>query len=166
MGDVHECTLLDLGVALRYPGAKALCVQVGMPGEHQVDCVNDVVQEIGLICGVAVGAGENHPIGAAGREHIHRSRPEVGKQTAPGATVSRRLAVQHTLVDRLMVASLNGPIELWVALRLEGRIAVKGSGEIQQSKPPQPQSQGAECSHWSSVSTATAICVAPMPGMS
>src|SRR5215472_8439005 len=104
-----------------------------MPGEHQVDCMDDVVQEISLICGVAVGAGENYPIGAAGREHIHRSRPEVGKQTAPGATVSRRLAVQHTLVDRLMVAGLNGPIELRIALRLKGRIAVKGSGEIQQS---------------------------------
>src|SRR6201993_4958932 len=104
-----------------------------MPGEHQIDCVDDVVQEIGLICGVAVGAGENHPIGAASREHIHRSRAEVGKQTAPGTTVSRRLAVQHTLVYRLMVAGLNGPIELRVALRLEGRIAVKGSGEIQQS---------------------------------
>jgi len=104
-----------------------------MPGEHQVNCVDDVVQEIGLFCGVAVGAGENHPIGAAGREHIHRSRPEVGKQTAPGATVSRRLAVQHTLVDRLMVAGLNSPIELRVALRLEGRIAIKGGGEIQQS---------------------------------
>src|SRR5260370_5974007 len=104
-----------------------------MPGEYQVDCVADVVQEIGVIWGVAVGAGENHPIGAAGREHIHRSRPEVGKQMAPGTTVSRRLAVQHTLVDRLMVAGLNGPIELRVALRLEGRIAVKGGGEIQQS---------------------------------
>src|SRR6202049_579848 len=104
-----------------------------MPGEHQVDCVDDVVQEIGLICGVAVGAGENHPIGAAGREHIHRSRPEVGKHTTSGATVSRRLAVQHTLVDRLMVAGLNSPIELRVALRLEGRIPVKGGGEIQQS---------------------------------
>src|ERR1700726_2316370 len=105
-----------------------------MPGEHQVDCADNVVQEIGLICGVAVGAGENHPIGAAGREHIHRSRPEVGKETAPGATVSRRLAVQHTLVDRLMVAGLNSPIELCVALRLEGCIAVKGGGEIQQSR--------------------------------
>src|SRR3984893_6581024 len=104
-----------------------------MPGEHQVDCADDVVQEIGLICGIAVGAGENHPIGAAGREHIHGSRPEVGKQTAPGATVSRRLAVQYTLVDRLMVAGLDSPIELRVALRLEGRIAVKGGGEIQQS---------------------------------
>src|SRR6516164_1584988 len=104
-----------------------------MPGEHQVDCVDDVVQEIGLICGVAVGASENHPIGAAGREYIHRSRPEVGKQTAPGATVSRRLAVHHTLVDCLMVAGLNSPIEVRIALGLHGRIAVKGSGEIQQS---------------------------------
>src|SRR5215469_10212484 len=104
-----------------------------MPGEHQVDCVDDVVQEIGFICVVAAGAGENHPIGPAGREHIHRSRPEVGKQTAPGATVSRRLAVKHTLVDRLMVAALNSPIELRVTLRLEDRIAVKGGGEIKQS---------------------------------
>src|SRR2546427_13131064 len=104
-----------------------------MPGEYQVDCADDVVQEIGLICGVAVGAGENHPIGAAGREHIHRSRPEVVKQTAPGATVSRRLAVQLTLVDRLMAAGLNSPIELRVALRLEGRIPLTGGGEIQQS---------------------------------
>src|SRR5712671_8241357 len=52
---------------------------------------------------------------------------------APGATVSRRLAVQHTLVDRLMVAGLNSPIELRVALGLHARTSVKGSGEIQQS---------------------------------
>src|SRR6516165_10952169 len=82
-----------------------------MPGEHQVDCVDDVVQEIGLICGVAVDAGENHPIGAAGSEYLHRSRPEMGKQTASGATVSRRLAVQHTFVDRPMVAGLDSFIE-------------------------------------------------------
>src|SRR6516164_10191465 len=104
-----------------------------MPGEHQVDCVDDVVQEIGLICGVAVGASENHPIGAAGSEYLHRSRSEIGKQTASGATVSRRLAVQHTFVDRPMVAGLESFIELRVALRLEDRTAVKGSGEIQQS---------------------------------
>src|SRR6516225_6599447 len=104
-----------------------------MPGEHQVDCVDDVVQEIGLICGVAVGASENHPIGAAGSEYLHRSRSEIGKQTASGATVSRRLAVQHTFVDRPMVAGLDSPIELRVALRLEDRIAIKGGGEIQQS---------------------------------
>src|SRR6516162_34401 len=104
-----------------------------MPGEHQVDCVDDVVQEIGLICGVAVGASDNHPIGAAGSEYLHRSRSEIGKQTASGATVSRRLAVQHTFVDRPMVAGLDSPIELRVALRLEDRIAIKGGGEIQQS---------------------------------
>src|SRR5262249_56177657 len=90
-------------------------------------------QEISMMWGVGIGGGENERIGGAGREHNHRSRPEVGKQTAPGATVSRRLAVQHTSVDRLMVAGLNSPVELRVALRLEGRIAVKGGGEIQQS---------------------------------
>ena len=31
MRDVQECTLLDLGVALRYPGAQTLCVQLGCP---------------------------------------------------------------------------------------------------------------------------------------
>ena len=45
MRDVHEYALLDLGVALRHPGAQALCVQVGMPGERHVDGVDDVVQE-------------------------------------------------------------------------------------------------------------------------
>ena len=131
MRHIDECTLFYLGVALGHPAAQALCIQVGMSGERHVDGVDDVVQEIGLICGIAVSAGENQPIGAAGREHIYPSRPEVGKQTAPGATVSRRLAVPQALIDRLMVAGLNGTIELCVAFRLEDRITVNGGGEIQ-----------------------------------
>ena len=41
-----------------------------------------------------------------------------------------------------MVAGLNGPIELCVALRLEDRIAVKGGREIKQ---PAWAHQGTEC---------------------
>jgi len=79
-----------------------------MPGQRRADGVDDIVQEIGLISRMAVGA-RNHPIGAAGSHHIHPGRSQVGKQTPAGATVSRRLAVQLRLVNRLMVAGFNGP---------------------------------------------------------
>ena len=35
MRDIYECALLYLGVALRHPGAQALCVQLGMPGQRR-----------------------------------------------------------------------------------------------------------------------------------
>ena len=99
-----------LGRTLRHPVAQALRVQLGMPGQRRADGVDDIVQEIGLISRMAVGA-RNHPIGAAGSHHIHPGRSQVGKQTPAGATVSRRLAVQLRLVNRLMVAGFNGPKE-------------------------------------------------------
>src|SRR5712691_8312428 len=70
MRDVHERALLYLGVALRNPGRKALSVQVWMPCQSVVHGVDDEVEEIGLIGSVAVGAGEDHPVGAAGSEHL------------------------------------------------------------------------------------------------
>ena len=79
MRDVYECAVLYLGMALRHPGAEALCVQLGMPGQRRADGMDDIVQEIGLIGRITVGASENHPIGAAGSDHIHPGSSQVGK---------------------------------------------------------------------------------------
>src|SRR5437867_1654312 len=75
MRDVHECALLYLSVALRKPGRKALSVQVWIPGKSGVHGVDDEVEEIGLICSIAVGASKNHPVGAAGSEHLCTGGP-------------------------------------------------------------------------------------------
>src|SRR2546428_3786325 len=106
MRDVHECALLYLRVALRNPGRKALSVQVWIPGKSGVHGVDDEVEEISLICSVAVGASKNHPVGAAGSEHLRTGGLEMGKEMSPGATVPRRLASHQAAIHRLVIACL------------------------------------------------------------
>src|SRR5215510_1926537 len=141
MRDVHQCALLYLGVALRNPGRKALSVQVWMPGKSGVHGVDDEVQKISLICGVAVGASKNHPVGAAGSEHLRTSSPEMGEEMAPGTTVPGRFASNQALIHRLMIACLNDRIELRVDLRLEDRATIKGNGPIEEPTRPQEREQ-------------------------
>src|SRR5262245_45717734 len=142
MCNVHQHALLYLGVALRNPGRKALSVQVWMPCKGSVHGVDDKVQEIGLICSIAVGASKNHPVGAAGSEHLGTGSLEMGKEMAPGATVPRRLASNQAVIHGLVIACLNGRIELRMDLRLEDRATVKGDGAVQE--PTRPQ-EGEEC---------------------
>src|SRR5262249_61671797 len=114
------------------PGHKALSVQSGMPCQSGMYGVDDEVQEICLICRVAVGASADHPIGATSSEHLRTGGAEMGKEMAPGATVTGRFASNQALVHRLVIAGLNGPIELRVDLRLENRPTVKGDRAVQQ----------------------------------
>ena len=137
MRDVHERTLLYLGVALRNPGRKALSVQVWMPAQSGVHGVDDEVEEIGLICSVAVGASKNHPVGAASGEHFHTGGLEMSKEMSPGATVPGRFASNQAAIHGLVIACLNGHIELQVDLRLEDRATVKGDGAVQEPARPQ-----------------------------
>src|SRR4030095_211466 len=136
MRDVHECTLLYLSMALRNPGRKAPSVQAWMPCQSGVHGVDNEVEEIGLICSVAVGASKNHPVGTAGGEHLRTGSLEMGKEMSPGATVPGRFASNQAAIHRLVIAGLNGRIELRVELRLEDRAAVKGDGTVQEPARP------------------------------
>src|SRR4029450_5852884 len=111
MRDVHQRALLYLGVALRNPGRKALSVQVWMPSKSGVHGVDDEVQEIGLICSVAVGASKNHPVGAASSEHLHAGGPELCKEMTPGATVPGRFASHQALTHRLERRCAHGRVD-------------------------------------------------------
>src|SRR5262249_25184171 len=112
MRDVHERALLYLRMALRYPGRKALSVQVWMPCQSGVHGVDNEVEEIGLICSIAVGTSEDYPVGAAGSEHFRTGSPEMGKEMASGATVPRWFASYQASIHGLVIARLNGHIEL------------------------------------------------------
>src|SRR5688572_4788937 len=137
MRDVHECTLLYLTVALRNPGRKALCVQVWLRAKGGVHGVNDEVEKIGLIGSVTVGASKHHPVGAASSEHFHTGGPEMSKEMSPGTTVPGRFASNQAAIHRLVIADLNGRIELSIDLRLEDRGTVKGDGAVQEPARPQ-----------------------------
>ena len=108
-----------------------------MPGQSGVYGVDDEVEEIGLVCRVAVGAGEDYPVGAAGSEHLCTSGLEMGKEMSSSATVPGRFASHQASIHRLVIASLNSHIELRVELRLQDRSTVKGDGAIQQPARPQ-----------------------------
>src|SRR5262249_30290190 len=134
--------LLYLGVTLRNPVRQAPSIQIRMPRKGGVYGVDDVVEEIGLVCRVAVGASEDHPIGAAGSEHFGTSSPEMGKEMAPGATVPGRLARHQASIHRLVIEGLYSQIKLRVDLWLEDRRTVKGDGAIQQPARPQKGEEG------------------------
>src|SRR5262249_3020806 len=135
--DVHECTLLYLGMALRNPVRKAPGVQAWMPCQSGVHGVDDEVEEIGLICSIAIGASKNHPVGAAGGAHLRASGLEMGKEVAPGATVPGGFASNQALIHGLVIACLDGRIEFKVDFRLEDRATVKGDGTVQEPARPQ-----------------------------
>src|SRR5262249_28766426 len=137
MRDVHERTLLYLDMALRNPGRKALSVQVWIPCKSGVHGVDNEVEEIGLICSIAVGASKNHPVGAAGSEHLRTGGLKMGKEMSSGATVPRRFASYQASIHGLVIACLNGVVELRVDLWLEDRATVKGDGAIQEPARPQ-----------------------------
>jgi hypothetical protein len=103
-----------------------------MPSKSGVHGVDDEVQEIGLIGSVAVGASKNHPVGAASSEHLHTSSSEMRKEMTPGATVPGRGTSHQALIHRLVIACLNGRIELQIDLGLEDRTTVKGDGTIEE----------------------------------
>src|SRR5215831_11747538 len=102
MRDVHERTVLYLGVALRNPGRKAPGVQIWMSAQSGVHGVDDEVQEISLIGGIAVGASKHHPVGAAGGEHFRANGLEMGKEMTSGATVPRRFASHQAVIHGLV----------------------------------------------------------------
>src|SRR5215831_17783272 len=136
MRNVHERALLYLGVALRNPVRKASRVQIWMPAQGSVHGVDDEVQEISLICRVAVGASEDHPVGTAGREHLGTGGLEMGEEMAPGAAVPGRFASHQASIHGLVIAGLDGRIERRLDLRLQDRATIKGDGAIQQSAWP------------------------------
>src|SRR5262245_23601707 len=103
MRDVHECALLYLGVALCNPGCEARRIQVWMSGKGGVHGVDDEVEEIGLVCSIAVGAGEDHPVRAAGSEHLRTGGLEMGKEMASGTIVSGRFASNQALIHCLVI---------------------------------------------------------------
>src|SRR5262249_39414168 len=130
MRDVHECALLDLGVALCNPGRKAFSVQSGMPCHSGMYGVDVEMQQIGLICTPAVGTSADRPIGATRSEPLRTGGAEMGKEMAPGPTVAGRFASNQALIHCLVIASFNAPLELRLDLRLEGRTTVKGDGSV------------------------------------
>src|SRR5262245_40027524 len=137
MRDVHERTLLYLGVALRNPGRKTSGVQIWMSGQSGVHGMYDEVQEIGLIGSVAVRAGKYHPIGAAGGLHFRTGGLQMGKEMASSATVPGRFASNQAAIHGLVIAGLNSRVELRVDLRLKDRTTVEGNGAIQEPAWPQ-----------------------------
>src|SRR5262245_54159042 len=137
MRDGHQRALLYLSVTLRNPGRKALSVQVWMPCQGSVHGVDDKVQEIGLICSIAVGASKNHPVRAACSEHFRTGGPEMRKEMAPGPTVPGRFASHQALIHGLVIACLNGRVELSIDLWLEDRATIKGDGAVQEATRPQ-----------------------------
>ena len=56
---------------------------------------------------------------------------------APGTTVPGRFASHQALIHRLVIACLNGRIELRIDLRLEDRATIKGDGTIEEPARPQ-----------------------------
>ena len=65
VGDIDQFTGFDLAVALGDPGLKAAGGQFRLTVQGLADGVDDEVEKISLIAGIAVRAGKDHPGGTA-----------------------------------------------------------------------------------------------------
>ena len=141
MRDVHQRSCLDLGMALGDPARQAAGFELWMAAQGGADGMDNEMQEIGFIAGIALGAGEDDPVGAARLQNLHPSRAQMCEQVPPGATVTRQVAGNTPLVHGLMIERLDLRIECRVDLRLQDRRTVEGDTAIQQPARPQQRQE-------------------------
>ena len=68
VGDVDQFCRLDLAVACVDPGLKAAAGQFRVTVQGPADGVDDEVEKVSLIPGIAVRSGKDYPVGAARRD--------------------------------------------------------------------------------------------------
>src|SRR3989339_1361343 len=89
VGDIDQFPGFDLAVALGDPGLKAAAVQFGITVQGLADGVDDEMEKKSLIAGIAVRAGEDHPVGAARGDQASARLLEAPKESASGAAAAR-----------------------------------------------------------------------------
>ncbi len=75
MRDEHELTAIHLRVPLRDPIGKVRAVHVGVLDELGVDGVDQVVEKVRFVGGVAARRGPHEPIRSARGEHLRARTP-------------------------------------------------------------------------------------------
>src|SRR3989339_592784 len=89
VGDIDQFPGFDLAVALGDPGLKAAAVQFRVTVQGLADGVDDEMEKKSLIAGIAVRAGEAHPVGAARGDQASARLLEAPKESASGAAAAR-----------------------------------------------------------------------------
>src|SRR5665648_322763 len=103
VGDIDQFLGFDLAVPLGDPGLKAAAGQFRVTVQGPADGVDDEVEKVSLIPGIAVRAGKDHPIGAARGDQAGPRLLETPEESAPGATAARGPALASARVHGAVI---------------------------------------------------------------
>src|SRR3954452_605763 len=99
MRDVDELGSVDLLAALFQPGREDIWIERRIAGQGPVEEVEDVVEEVSFVGGVAVRPREDDPVAASDVEDAAARAPYLVEKLAADAAVdalaARRLAAIH-----------------------------------------------------------------------
>ena len=70
LGHEDQFAVFYLGMPFCNPGLEMIGIDIGPMRQFFIDCVDDMVQEIGFPQRVAAMAGINDPVGCAGRQYF------------------------------------------------------------------------------------------------
>lgn len=131
VSEVDQFAVFDLRPAGREPGGQLVLGHFRAPGERLFKKVEDVVQKVSLVAGIAVRAGKYDPIGTARREDFCARVVEVGEEMTPGAAVPRGAVVREAFVHRAVVEGEDERVER--VFGLEDGFAVEVEGKVEEA---------------------------------
>ncbi len=103
VGDVNQFLPLDLSVALGHPGPEIGPGQFGVALQGLLDGMDDEMEKVSLIPGIAVRTGEDQPVGAARRQQRSSRGGQMREKPAAGAAAAGRPAVDAAFVHAAVI---------------------------------------------------------------
>ena len=141
MGDQDEFAAFDLGMADADPAGKPVGIQAGMALQGCIDEVDDEMEEIGLVPGIAAAPREDHPVGTPGGKDLNAQFAEPGQEMTARPAVSGRLPFDDTAVHALVIEGEDFPVERGIDGRLQDGQTVEIHGQAEQAAGPRQRDQ-------------------------
>ena len=115
-----------------------------MTVQGPADGVDDEVEKVSLIPGIAVRAGKDHPVGAARRDHPGARLFEAPEESAPGATAARGPAPATARVHGAVIQGFDQGVQVRVDGGLKDGGPVKIEGEVEEPAGSQARQEAGQ----------------------
>ena len=107
-------------------------IDLGVMRQFFIDCVDDMVQEIGFPQRVAAAAGIDDPVGCAGRQYFGLALYECREKSTSCPAVTGRAPADDALVHAAMVSMDDPIVEIRRDRRQQNGVAIEVQAEKEQ----------------------------------
>ena len=142
VGDIDQFSGFDLAVALVDPGLKAAAGQFRVTVQGLADGIDDEVEKVSLIPGIAVRAGKDHPVGAARRDQAGARLFEAPEESAPGATAARGPAPAAAGIHGAVIQGFDQGVQVRINGGLKDGGPVKIEAKVEQPAGSKARQEG------------------------